>query len=44
MNVMCENNEIYDCKTTRWIQKINAMHVNPKQMMHEKKNGQKSKI
>ena len=30
MHVMCENNERYDCKTARWIQKINAMHVNPK--------------
>ena len=27
---MCENNERYDCKTARWMQKINAMHVNPK--------------
>ena len=30
MHVMCENNERYDCKIARWIQKINAMHVNPK--------------
>ena len=27
---MCENNERYNCKTARWMQKINAMHVNPK--------------
>ena len=32
---MCENNERYDYKTTRWIRqkkkkKNNAMHVNPK--------------
>ena len=30
MYVMCENNERNDYKTARWIQKINAMHVNPK--------------
>ena len=30
MHVMCENNERYDCKTARWIQKNNAMHMNPK--------------
>ena len=29
MYVMCENNERYDCKTVRWIQKKkNVMHVN----------------
>ena len=35
---MCENNERYDCKTARWIQKINAMNVNPKQKWCMKKN------
>ena len=34
MHVMCENNEWYECKTTRWMQKKkkknSAMHVNPK--------------
>ena len=34
---MYENNERYDCKTARWIQKINAMHVNPKHKMMQKK-------
>ena len=40
--VMCENNERYDCKTARWIQKkkkkINAMHMNPKHKWCMKKN------
>ena len=34
MHVMFENNERYDYKTARWIQKKkknNAKHVNPKQ-------------
>ena len=29
MHVMYENNERYDRKTARWIQKNNATHVNP---------------
>ena len=37
MHVMCENNEKYDCKTTRLIQKKNAMHVNPKYKWFMKK-------
>ena len=29
MHVMCENNERYDCKTARWIQKqCNALNIN----------------
>ena len=35
---MCENNERYDSKTVRWIQKINAMHVNRKDKWYMKKN------
>ena len=36
MHVMCENTERYDYKTTRWIQKNNAMHINPKQKLCKK--------
>ena len=44
MHGMCENNERYDYKTTRWIQKKNAMHVNPKHKWCVKKIfGQKLK-